>query len=75
MMLNTADPITPERPISSLAKKTPIMTVASSGAEEPAAIKVAPATSGDNFNSKKKKKKKIIQTIMKINKEGLIIKK
>lgn len=40
-----------EVPISSLAKKTPITTVANSGAELPAAIKVAPATSGDIFNS------------------------
>lgn len=39
-------------PISSLAKKTPIITVANSGAELPAAMKVAPATSGDIFNSK-----------------------
>lgn len=38
-------------PISSLAKKTPITTVANSGAEEPAAMKVAPATSGDNRSS------------------------
>ena len=38
--LNTADPITPETPISSFAKNTPIITVANSGAEEPAAIKL-----------------------------------
>lgn len=38
--------------MSSLAKNTPIITVANSGAEDPAAINVAPATSGDNFNSK-----------------------
>lgn len=37
--------------MSSLAKNTPIMTVANSGADDPAAINVAPATSGDNFNS------------------------
>lgn len=37
--------------MSSLAKKTPMTTVANSGAEDPAAIKVAPATSGDNLNS------------------------
>lgn len=34
------DPITPLTPISSLAKNTPMMTVASSGAEDPAAIKL-----------------------------------
>lgn len=37
--------------MSSLAKNTPIITVANSGAELPAAINVAPATSGDIFNS------------------------
>lgn len=42
-------------PISSWAKKTPIITVANSGAEDPAAINVAPATSGDNLNSRNKK--------------------
>lgn len=51
IMLNTADPMTPLTPISSLAKNTPIITVPSSGAELPAAINVAPATSGDNRNS------------------------
>lgn len=40
-------------PISSFAKKTPMTTVANSGAELPAAIKVAPATSGDILSSKK----------------------
>lgn len=40
--------------MSSLAKNTPMITVANSGAEEPAAMKVAPATSGDSLNSKKK---------------------
>jgi len=54
MMLKTADPMTPLTPISSLAKKTPMTTVASSGAELPAAIKVAPATSGLTLSSKKK---------------------
>lgn len=39
--------------MSSLAKKTPMTTVANSGAEDPAAMKVAPATSGDNLNSEK----------------------
>lgn len=51
MILNTAEPITPLTPMSSFAKNTPIMTVPSSGAELPAAMKVAPATSGDNRNS------------------------
>lgn len=41
--------------MSSLAKKTPMTTVASSGAEDPAAMKVAPATSGDNLNSERSK--------------------
>lgn len=51
MMLNTAEPMTPDTPMSSLAKNTPMTTVASSGAEEPAAMNVAPATSGDSLNS------------------------
>lgn len=51
MILKTADPMTPLTPISSLAKNTPIMTVPNSGAEEPAAMNVAPATSGDSRNS------------------------
>lgn len=38
MMLNTADPITPLTPMSSLAKKTPMITVPSSGAELPKII-------------------------------------
>lgn len=54
IMLKTAEPITPDIPISSLAKNTPITTVASSGADDPAAMKVAPATSGDNLSSEKK---------------------
>lgn len=41
-------------PMSSFAKKTPMMTVASSGALEPAAINVAPATSGDILSSESK---------------------
>jgi hypothetical protein len=53
IILKTADPMTPLTPISSLAKKTPITTVANSGAELPAAIKVAPATSGLTLSSKK----------------------
>lgn len=52
-MLNTAEPITPDTPISSLAKNTAMTTVASSGAELPAAMKVAPATSGESFSTKK----------------------
>lgn len=36
-MLNTADPMTPLTPMSSFAKNTPIITVPSSGADEPAA--------------------------------------
>uniref|UniRef100_A0A1A9UI35 Uncharacterized protein n=1 Tax=Glossina austeni TaxID=7395 RepID=A0A1A9UI35_GLOAU len=60
IMLKTAEPITPLMPISSLAKKTPITTVANSGAELPAAMKVAPATFGDNFNSVHKKRKLIV---------------
>jgi len=42
--------------MSSLAKNTPMMTVANSGAEEPAAMKVAPATSGDSLSSDKDKR-------------------
>lgn len=45
--------------MSSLAKKTPITTVASSGAEEPAAMKVAPATSGDSRSSGRDRIKKV----------------
>ena len=45
-MLNTALPTTPLTPMSLLATNTPITEVASSGAELPAAMKVAPATSG-----------------------------
>lgn len=50
-------------PISSCAKKTPITTVANSGAEDPAAMKVAPATSGDNLSSEKKFNNLIIFSI------------
>jgi hypothetical protein len=35
IILKTAEPITPLIPMSSFAKNTPIMTVASSGAEDP----------------------------------------
>ena len=35
------------------ATKTPITAVASSGPEDPAAMKVAPATSGGKFNTTK----------------------
>lgn len=52
--LKTADPITRLTLISSIAKNTPIISVANSGAELPAAINVAPTTSGDNFNSTNK---------------------
>lgn len=38
VILYSPDPITPETPISSLAKNTPMITVASSGADEPAAM-------------------------------------
>lgn len=37
--------IKPESTVGTLAMKTPITAVASSGADEPAAMKVAPATS------------------------------
>ena len=50
-MLKTAEPITPEIPMSSRARNTLMMTVASSGADDPAAMNVAPATSGDNLIS------------------------
>ena len=39
-------PTTPDTPMSSLATKTPMTAVESSGAELPADMKVAPATSG-----------------------------
>ena len=48
-------PICPEQSpfchaiLITLATKTPIMAVASSGADDPAAMNVAPATSGDRF--------------------------
>ena len=45
-MLKTADPTIVPIPTSFLAKKMPIIEVNSSGADPPAAIKVAPATSG-----------------------------
>lgn len=70
IILKTADPITPLTPISSFAKKTPITTVANSGAEDPAAIKVAPATSGDNFNSGKWIKKMILKNIFRLMGKG-----
>ena len=49
-MLKTADPTIVPIPMSDLATKTPIIEVNNSGAEEPAAIKVAPATSSERFN-------------------------
>ena len=53
-MLNTADPTIVPIPTSFLAMKTPMMEVKSSGADPPAAMKVAPATSGLICNWKKK---------------------
>ena len=52
VMLKTALPTTPLTPMSSLVTKRPMVLVASSGALDPAAMKVAPATSGDNPNAK-----------------------
>ena len=45
-MLKTADPTMVPMPTSFLAKKMPIIEVKSSGADPPAAMNVAPATSG-----------------------------
>ncbi len=45
-MLNTADPTMVPMPTSFFAKKMPMIEVNSSGAEPPAAMNVAPATSG-----------------------------
>ena len=45
-MLKTADPTMVPMPTSLLAINTPMMLVKSSGADPPAAINVAPATSG-----------------------------
>ena len=39
---------------STFATKTPITAVANSGPDDPAAIKVAPATSGGIFKTKRK---------------------
>ena len=50
LMLNTAEPTMVPTP-TSLSKATPAMEVNSSGAEEPAAMNVAPATSSERFNS------------------------
>ena len=47
--LNTADPTIVPKP-TELPVKVPINEVANSGAEPPAAIKVAPATSASSFN-------------------------
>ena len=44
-ILNTADPTIVPRPMSLFVIKTPITEVNNSGAELPAAMKVAPATS------------------------------
>ena len=43
--LKTAEPTMVPKPMSDLDTKTPITEVKSSGAEPPAAMKVAPATS------------------------------
>ena len=43
--LKTAEPTMVPKPTSDLERKTPMMEVMSSGAEPPAAIHVAPATS------------------------------
>ena len=51
VMLKMAEPMTPLMPMSSLATNTPITAVANSGPEEPAAMKVAPATSGGRFRT------------------------
>ena len=45
-MLKTADPTIVPMPTSLFAMNTPIILVKSSGADPPAAMKVAPATSG-----------------------------
>lgn len=50
-MLKTAEPITSLIPISFLVKNTAIITVANSGAELPAAIKVAPTISSLSLKS------------------------
>ena len=54
-MLKTAEPTIVPIPTSLWAINTPIMLVKSSGAEPPAAINVAPATSGliPSYNLKK----------------------
>src|SRR5690606_3339454 len=49
-MLNTAEPTIVPVPTSPLATNTPKMAVNSSGALEPAAINVAPATSWDRLS-------------------------
>lgn len=48
-MLKTADPTIVPMPTSEKATKTPITEVNSSGADPPAAMKVAPATSSEKF--------------------------
>ena len=55
-ILKTAEPTMVPIPTSFLAMKTPMTEVKSSGAEPPAAIKVAPATSGLTPNCKVAKK-------------------
>ena len=49
--LKTAEPTMVPTPTSFLTAKTPINDVKSSGADEPAAMKVAPATSGERERS------------------------
>jgi hypothetical protein len=44
-----------------LATNTPMTAVASSGAEEPAAMKVAPATSGDSIRANNTREKWLIK--------------
>ena len=60
-MLNTADPTIVPIPTSLNAIKTPIIDVNNSGAEPPAAMNVAPATSSEipNDVNKDRKVKKI----------------
>jgi hypothetical protein len=50
--LKTADPTTAPIPISSLAINKPIREAANSGAEEPAAIKVDPATDDSIYSNR-----------------------
>ena len=60
-MLKTADPTMVPMPTSLLAMKTPKREVKSSGADPPAAMNVAPATSSDSdsFSAEKRRNSKI----------------